>query len=311
LHDLDRGGRLEPLLAGFTGGQVRWVRRTTESYAELARMLWHPASLHDEPAAKARAVDLLTRHAANAAEAPAEPDVIAAEVDDLLVGDIPIFTTTLRPGPGGLPELVVGAVRRWREADQELAQKVLRSALVSAYLNETPPAPIAPRLVPEQIRTRNVDRRRRAMAARVIQSLRDTASQADDGTATWIAPVVNAGLGWSVAALHPDMYLGTTGIAVLLAAYQYEVRAGRADPVAGADGLLEAVLATVRAAEDYLAAQRATADPTRTPGRIRRSGCANVGLAAAAPTRGRARPRAGPAADPKPGHPGARGGPHK
>ncbi|GIM86728.1 type 2 lanthipeptide synthetase LanM family protein [Salinispora arenicola] len=263
LHDLDRSGHLEPLLAGFTGGQVRWVRRHTESYAELARMLWHPASLHDEPAAKARVIDLLTRHAANAAEAPAEPDVIVAEVDDLLVGDIPVFTSTLRAGPGGLSEPVAEALRRWREADQELDQQVLRSSLISAYLNETPPTPDTSRLVPKRIRTRNVDRRRRAMAARGVQTLLDTASRADDGTATWIAPIVNAGLGWSVASLRPDMYLGTTGIAVLLAGYQYEVRAGRADSVAGADGLLDAVLATMRAREDHLAVQRATAMPIR------------------------------------------------
>ena len=258
LHDLDRRGHLEPLLTGFTGGEVRWVRRNTESYAELARMLWHPVSLHDEPAARTRAVDLLARHAANVAEAPAEPEVIAAEVDDLLVGDIPIFTTLLQSGPDGLPEPVVDALRRWREADQELDRQVLRSSLISAYLNETPPAPIGPPLVPERIRTRNLDRRRRAMAAQVVQTLIDTASRADDGTATWIAPIINIDLGWSVAPLRPDMYLGTTGIAVMLAAYQHEVRAGRADPIAGADGLLDAALASMRAAEDYLAAQRAT-----------------------------------------------------
>jgi len=258
LHDLDRRGHLEPLLAAFTGGEVRWVRRNTETYAELARMLWHPASLHDEPAARARAVDLLARHAANAAEAPAEAEVIAAEVDDLLVGDIPIFTTAMESGPGGLPEPVVDSLRRWREADQELDRQVLRSSLISAYLNERPPAPIGPPLVPERIRTQSLDRRRRAMAARAVRTLLDSASRADDGTATWIAPIITISLGWSVAPLRPDMYLGTTGIAVMLAAYQHEVRAGRADPVAGADDLLDAVLATMRAAEDYLAAHRAT-----------------------------------------------------
>ncbi len=258
LHDLDRRGRLEPLLAGFTGGEVRWVRRHTETYAELGRMLWHPASLHDEPAARARTVDLLARHAANAAEAPADADVIAAEVDDLLVGDIPMFTIALEPGPAGLPEPVADALRRWRGADQELDRQVMRSSLISAYLNETPPAPLGAPLVPELIRTRDLDRRRRAMAALAVRTLLDSASRADDGTATWIAPIITINLGWSVAPLRPDMYLGTTGIAVMLAAYQHEVRAGRADPVDGADGLLDAVLATMRAAEDYLAAQRAT-----------------------------------------------------
>jgi lantibiotic modifying enzyme len=258
MHDLDRLGQLEPLLAGFTGGEVRWVRRNTETYAELARMLWHPASLHDEPAARARTTDLLTRHAANAAEAPAEPKVIAAEIEDLLVGDVPVFTTTLELGPGGLPEPVTGALRRWREADLELDRQVLRSSLISAYLNEAPPAPIGPRLIPALIRTLDLDRRRRAMAAQVVQVLLDTASRAGDGTATWIAPIINIDLGWSVAALRPDMYLGTTGIAVMLAAYQHEVRAGRADPVQGTGDLLDAALATMCAAEDYLAAHRAT-----------------------------------------------------
>ena len=258
LHDLDRRGGLEPLLAGFTGGEARWVRRNTETYAELARMLWHPVSLHDEPAAKARAADLLARHAANAAEAPGEPEVIAAEVDAMLVGDVPIFAIALQPGTGGLPDPVADALRRWRGADQELDRQVLRSSLISAYLNEAPPAPIGPPLVPERIRAQDLDRRRRAMAAQVVQTLLDSASRAGDGTATWIAPIININLGWSVAPLRPDMYLGTTGIAVMLAAYQYEVKAGRADPVAGAGGLLDATLATMRAAEDYLAAHRAT-----------------------------------------------------
>ncbi len=258
LHDLDRRGSLEPLLTDFTGGEVRWVRRNTETYAELARMLWHPVSLHDEAAATARAADLLARHAANAAEAPAEPDVIAAEVDALLVGDVPIFSIALSPGTGDVPESVADALRRWREADQELDRQVLRSSLISAYLNEAPPAPIGPPLVPQRIRAEDLDLRRRAMAAQVVQTLLDSASRAGDGTATWIAPIINIDLGWSVAPLRPDMYLGTTGIAVMLAAYQHEVKAGRADAVAGADGLLDATLATMRAAEDYFAAQRAT-----------------------------------------------------
>src|SRR5439155_26687423 len=164
----------------------------------LARMLWHPVSLHDEPAARARAADLLARHAANVAEAPAEPDVIAAEVDDLLMGDVPLFAIALESDSRGLPKPVVDALRRWREADQELDRQVLRSSLISAYLNEVPPAPIGPPLVPQRIRTRNLDRRRRAMAAQVVQTLLGSASRASDGTAAWIAPIINIDLGWSV-----------------------------------------------------------------------------------------------------------------
>ncbi|WP_375734354.1 type 2 lanthipeptide synthetase LanM family protein [Polymorphospora lycopeni] len=257
LRSLDRRGRLEPLLAGFTGCEVRYVRRNTETYAELARMLWHPASLFDEPAARARATDLLARHARNDAEAPDDPDVIAAEVADLLVGDIPMFTSAADP------DLIAGTLRRWRGADPELDGQVLRSTLISAYLNEAPPAPAGPPLIPRQVRAEGLDRRRRALAAEVVRTLLATAVRAQDGTATWIAPVLTAGSGWAVQPLTPDMYLGTVGIAVLLAAYDNEVRAGRADPVDGAAELLDAVLATMRADEDRAEADRGSGIPIR------------------------------------------------
>ncbi|WP_425412918.1 type 2 lanthipeptide synthetase LanM family protein [Micromonospora nigra] len=257
LRELDRHGRLDPLLTDFVGCQVRFVRRNTETYAELARMLWHPASLHDEPAARATVTDLLIRHGRHAAEAPAEPEVVATEVDDLLVGDIPMFTTAADR------TLISETLGRWRDADPELDRQVLSSSLISAYLNEAPPAPPGPPLIPRRTRPEDLDRRRRTLAAEVVRTLRDTAVRAEDGTATWIAPVITAGSGWAVQPLTADMYLGTVGIAVLLAAYQHETTAGRADPVDGVAELLDAVLATVRAAEDQVEADRATGIPIR------------------------------------------------
>jgi len=257
LRELDRRGRLDPLLAGFVGGEVRFVRRDTETYAELARMLWHPTSLHDEPAARATVADLLIRHGQRAAAAPDDPDVVAGEVADLLVGDIPMFTLP------ATPDLIGDALRRWREADQELDRQVLRSALISAYLSETPPAPPGPPLVPRLVRPDDLDRRRRALAADVVRILLDTAVRGTDRTATWIAPVIVANAGWAVQPLPTDMYLGTAGIAVLLAAYRSEVSAGRADPVDGAAELLDAVVASMRAAEDQAEADRSTGIPIR------------------------------------------------
>ncbi|MFV2084495.1 type 2 lanthipeptide synthetase LanM family protein [Micromonospora sp. LOL_021] len=257
LRQMDRRGRLDPMLTGFVGGEVRFVRRDTETYAELARMLWHPASLHDEPTARATVADLLTRHGQRAAAAPDEPEVVAAEVADLLVGDIPMFTMPAST------QLIGDALRRWRQADQELDRQVLRSTLISAYLSEAPPAPPGPPLVPRLVRPENLDRRRRALAADVVRTLLDTAVRGADGTATWIAPVITAGSGWAVQPLTTDMYLGTAGIAVLLAAYRHEVSAGRADPVDGAGELLDAVLASMRAAEDRAEADRVTGVPIR------------------------------------------------
>ena len=67
LRALDRRGKLAPMLAEFAACPIRVVPRSTESYAELTRMLWHPASLSDPPTAVERAVSLLSQMAGNVA----------------------------------------------------------------------------------------------------------------------------------------------------------------------------------------------------------------------------------------------------
>jgi hypothetical protein len=54
-------------------------------------MLWHPVSLHRPAPARERAFGLLKRMGGNVATAPDRDDVISAEIDDLLVGDVPFF----------------------------------------------------------------------------------------------------------------------------------------------------------------------------------------------------------------------------
>ena len=229
--------------------------RSTEVYVELTRMLWHPVSLHDQPAAVARTTHLLT--ASSMPGAPDDPAVVAAEVAELLDGDVPFFTTTPArgqlDGPAGttwLPEtdLIAEALRRWRATDLPLERNVIQSALVSAYLNDgwmpddEPMAVAAPRLD-------GLDQRRRAQAASLMRQVVTAAIRAEDGTATWIAPVLNP-TGWAVQPLSPDVYGGAPGVAVLLAAYLRETAGGRADPVAGLPELLAATLRTVRRFED-------------------------------------------------------------
>lgn len=92
LRQLDRAGRLPGLLAEFADCPIRVVTRATETYMELSRMLWHPVSLHNEPAARSRAARLLARHAANAPLAAAEPRVIDAEIGNC-------FAVTFRCSP--------------------------------------------------------------------------------------------------------------------------------------------------------------------------------------------------------------------
>jgi lantibiotic modifying enzyme len=103
LRDRDRRGDLAPLLARFADCPVRMVLRSTEAYAEIARMLWHPVSLHEPASARDRAAELLTKMAEHVPGAPDDPQVIAGEVADLLAGDIPFFAATPRHGLPGRP----------------------------------------------------------------------------------------------------------------------------------------------------------------------------------------------------------------
>jgi type 2 lantibiotic biosynthesis protein LanM len=257
LHAMDEAGQLGPLLARFVGCPVRMVLRGTETYAELSRMLWHPVSLHDPEAARARAVRVLTGMASRIPSAPADPAVIEAELDDLLNGDIPFFTTTpghgRLTGPGGtawLPEqdLVAGALDRWRNADDDLDRHVIEGTLVTAYLNDGW-LPKQRRLPAGRRRLTGLNQRRRALAAALIRSLAEAAFRADDGTVTWIAPVFQQA-GWALQPLNLNTYGGLHGVAIVLAAYQRETAAGRADECDQAAGLLDATLYTIRLTED-------------------------------------------------------------
>ncbi|MEJ2852623.1 MULTISPECIES: type 2 lanthipeptide synthetase LanM family protein [unclassified Saccharothrix] len=258
---LDAEGRLEPLLATFADCVVRVIVRDTESYTELARMLWHPAGLHDQETAERKARALLARHSINT-RGPGDPDVHAAEVAELLVGDIPVFTTTPAEGwlhtPGGLVcgprvDQVALALHNWRTADFALERRVTHAALVSAYLNQGA-EPDLSRMWSGTLDESTVDTRRRKLAAQLMSELSAEAVRGGDATATWFAPILDRS-GWQTTPLTPDLYGGTLGVAVLLAGYEHEVQAGRADAVEGVSDLLHATVRTARLTQEWWAAQ--------------------------------------------------------
>lgn len=271
LRAIDRDGGLEPILAEFADCPVRVVPRGTETYAELGRMLWHPASLHDEQSARQRVAELLATQAENMPGAPGDPAVIDAEIAELLDDDVPFFATTPRRGAlagprgttwGDSVDVVADTLRRWRDNDLDLDRQVTQAALVSAYLNEGwQPDDRHP--LTARVRTDDLDRRRRAQAANIMRVVSDAALRAEDGSVTWIAPVLHP-TGWAVLPLGPDVYAGKTGVAILLGAYLAEVKRGRADEVAGLDSLLAAVLHTMRTGEDQAERDRA-GKPTMRP----------------------------------------------
>lgn len=272
LQALDQDGLLAPRLRRFEPCRIRVVPRATEVYAELARMLWHPVSLHRPAPAIERATDLLARAAAHLAMAPNDPAVIAAEVEDLRQGDVPCFSALAGQGrlqgPGGTHWLPAGnwveeALQDWRAADFDLERHCIRAALVSAFINEGwMPAECS--LTPQQLDLQALDARRRRQAAAIMSQLVATAILApgerghteDPGpTVAWIAPVLSP-TGWAVQPLDPDLYGGLSGIALLVAAYLAEQAAGRADPVPGLAALLPALVHSLHRAEDQRHAER-------------------------------------------------------
>jgi len=241
---LHRDGALAPKLKVFLGSRIRLILRPTQIYVEVMRMLWHPASLHDEPAAIERARDLLEKNSQASLVAPRDAAAIRAEIDDMRYGDVPVFANELDQAQ--LDE-IFGA---WQAMRLDLEELTIRGALVTAHLNgrlnDDKRAPYD--LRPSDPSARDLDRRRRTMAALTVQELLELSVRGEDGTVTWISPILGRA-GWAMRSLQPNLYVGLCGVAVTLAAYVREMRAGRADEVAGVQEALDGVLMVMRSTE--------------------------------------------------------------
>lgn len=238
------------LLRRFEGAQARRILRPTQAYVDIGRMLWHPASLHDESAAVERARDILRRNAEVLPGAPTDRAAIDGEIADLLAGDVPMFTFTVDAAA------VRNTVEDWRTADLALEESVIQDALVGAYLNERS-LPTRVQAAARDPHARDRERRRRDLAAQMLRRLCDGAVRGVDGTVTWISPVFSPA-GWSIRVLPADLYTGQGGVALTLAEYVTEVRAGRADEVPGVAETFEGALRVLVGTEDRT--------PTPSPG---------------------------------------------
>jgi len=240
LRRLDANGRLAPMLAAFEGCRARDVRRTTQSYVEIGRMLWHPASLHEEGKAIDRARALFSGEGTGTTSSPED---IAGEIDALRHGDIPIFALSLTP------ERIAETLANWRAMRIELEEMTIRSSLVVTQLNSGADGPSQRDSRSHYARHPHRDRldaRRRALAADTMRRLLALAVRGDDGSATWITPESFGSRGWHVQPLGADSYFGLGGVAVVLAGYRHEVEHGRADAVTGVDEALEGALRALR-----------------------------------------------------------------
>lgn len=239
LRELDRSGRLHALLLPFEGCEVRAIKRPTMAYAEIGRMLWHPASLHNEQAAIDRALDLLVRNAAISAAASADPVEVKEEIDAMRHGDIPLFSAVLDASR------IANVVENWREMRIDLEEVTIRSTLVATDLNEHAMARAEARdgfsYAAKAPHGDALEARRRVQAVEAVNHLIRLSVRGNDGTITWITPEITQ-TGWAVRPVQPDAYFGLGGIAFSLAAYHREVQLGRADAVAGVEAAMEGAI---------------------------------------------------------------------
>lgn len=246
LHALDAEGRLAGLLIRFEGCRVRDVRRPTQAYVELGRMLWHPASLHDEDKAVERVRDLLERNAAMVPVAPSAPAEIMAEIDDLRYGDVPIFVAPLNRAQ------IDAVYADWRNMRIELEELTIRSALVATDLNQRirdREDEVSGRFyAARRPHADRLEERRRKLAANAVERLLRLAVRGDDGSTTWITPEIGRS-GWLVQPVYADLYFGLGGIVAALAGYQFEVVHGRASAVAGLEDAIAGALQVMRLME--------------------------------------------------------------
>ena len=243
LRELDRAGTLPSLLDPFVGCVARDILRPTQAYVELGRMLWHPASLHDEAPGIERVRDLLSRNAEVVSIAPSSPGAIAAEIDDLRYGDIPVFAEPVSR------ERIDSALADWRGMRVDLEELTIRSALVVTSLNQRfAPSRTARDHYARHPHADRLEARRRRLLADTVERLLRLAVRGNDGSVTWITPE-SINDGWMVQPLQSDVYFGLGGVVIALAGYRHEVAHGRAEPLQGLHETLEGALLTLQALE--------------------------------------------------------------
>jgi type 2 lantibiotic biosynthesis protein LanM len=246
LRDLDSKGALESWLVEFEGCPVRDIRQPTQTYLEIGRMLWHPASLHDEANAIERARNLFSRSAALSPMTSSTPQEITGEIDALRYGDIPVFVAPLTRAR------IHATLADWRAMRIDLEELTIRSALVTTELNRRgnlPDESSDSRLcVARNPHAERLDARRRKLAVDVVERLLQLSVSGGDGSITWITPETTSE-GWFIQPLQGDLYFGLGGVTVALAGYLREVEVNRANSVPGVAEALNGALHTLIAFE--------------------------------------------------------------
>ncbi len=222
----DRDGLLsaEGPLRGAAPHRVRVILRSTAAYRRLLERSLSPAACQDETA-RGAVLEALAGIYRGDGERPAAWPLLEAERRALEAGDVPLFRapageTRIELPCGGAVEgaLEMSSLEAVREgleslgpSDLQTQVSLIRAALAPSPLGATAAAPATAPLP---------DRGRLLEAALAIGAgLRARAVAGPDGSVAWIGPRAFAAGGlYALSVLGPDLYGGTAGIALFLAA---------------------------------------------------------------------------------------------
>ncbi len=211
-------------LTHFATDQVRAILRSTRTYSSLLRDSFHPDMLRD-------AVDrdrLFDRLWGAVEHLPCLAKVIPAEQQDLLNGDIPMFTTT--PSSRHLwtssneqiadffdePGMTLAKCRLERLSDDDLSQQLwfVHASLTSLAMEGDRPRRPTYRLTEPH---NAADRERLLAVARSIGDRLDVLALRGEHDVAWIGLALPNERHWSLAPLSMDLYNGIPGVALFLA----------------------------------------------------------------------------------------------
>ncbi|MEE6272097.1 type 2 lanthipeptide synthetase LanM [Georgenia sp. MJ206] len=224
------------LLDGFRGARTRYIPRPTMIYAKVLSESYHPDFMRD---GLDRAL-CLGKLLAGYTDRPVRDAMIAGEVDDLLVGDIPFFEIDVATGSilrldgeesierdGDTPlEVVRAVVGAMGPADAEIQRQVIRYSFASALLagrdatgsdahaeDEVDLAALLPPTMPDPARREE----KIEAALEVSQLLLDRMVRRPGGVG-WLSLTAVAERHWVISPAVMDTYAGLSGIGLGLTA---------------------------------------------------------------------------------------------
>jgi type 2 lantibiotic biosynthesis protein LanM len=228
-------------LPGIARHKTRLVFRSTASYRRLLERSLQPESCRDPAVRSSRLNALAEVYLAGEGPSPAWP-LMAAERQALEQCDVPLFRVPVESlrieGPDGEP-LVDGALEmsslaaaadglaRLGDEDRRLQIGFIRAALSAGPVSPRGGSPEG-RSGPGPCRDQLLE-----TAAAIAARLHDSAVMGADGSAAWIGPrSLTQGDRYELAVLGADLYGGTAGVALFLAAFGAAAGDGRSRDLA-------------------------------------------------------------------------------